>query len=145
MAKIFKTRHQLFLTEDLSKRLAHYAYSSGRARSEILVEALEAWFTRRGVSTNTEALAVRLTRIERNLDWLRRNERLVWEIMGRLVRQQLIVSAQSPPSRDALALGSKLFADFVDEIADRLMSKQSEGGGDPTLHALRSLFDDMEY
>ena len=47
MARTYKTRHQLFLPEDMSKRLAHIAEASGKARSEILVEALDAWFTRR--------------------------------------------------------------------------------------------------
>ena len=37
--KSYKTRHQLFLPEEMSKRLDHLAKSSGRARSEILVEA----------------------------------------------------------------------------------------------------------
>jgi len=47
MARTYKTRHQPFLPEDMSKRLAQIAQSSGKARSEILVEALDAWLTRR--------------------------------------------------------------------------------------------------
>ncbi|MCJ2185138.1 ribbon-helix-helix domain-containing protein, partial [Novosphingobium sp. 1949] len=82
MTKTYKTRHQLFLPQDLSRRLAHLAQSSGRARSEILVEALDAWFTRRAAPKTDEALGARLARIERNLYWLRRNEGLVWEIMA---------------------------------------------------------------
>jgi len=97
MARTYKTRHQLFLPEDMSKRLAHIAEASGKARSEILVEALDAWFTRRQAPKTDEALGVRLTRIDRNLDGLRRNEALVWEIMARVVRVQLITSAQTPP------------------------------------------------
>jgi hypothetical protein len=57
---------------------------------------------------------VRLTRIYRNLDWLRRNEGIVWEIMARLVRHQLISAPQSPPSADAKAIGAKQFADLID-------------------------------
>lgn len=34
MARTYKTRHQLFLPEDMSKRLAHIAEASGKARSE---------------------------------------------------------------------------------------------------------------
>jgi predicted transcriptional regulator len=45
--KSTKIRHQLFLPEETSRRLEHLATSSGRARSEILVEALDAWFNRR--------------------------------------------------------------------------------------------------
>ena len=139
MARTYKTRHQLFLPEDMSKRLAHIAEASGKARSEILVEALDAWFTRRQAPKTDEAIGVRLTRIDRNLDWLRRNEALVWEIMARAVRVQLITSAQTPPTREAHALGSKLFAELIDEIADRLAGKPAKSTSDPALIKLRSL------
>jgi len=139
MARTYKTRHQLFLPEDMSKRLAHIAESSGKARSEILVEALDAWFTRRQAPRTDEVIGVRLTRIERNLDWLRRNEALVWEVMARVVRHQLISSAQTPPSREAQAVGAKLFAELVDEVADRLAGKPVSSTSDPALIKLRSL------
>jgi len=138
MARTYKTRHQLFLPENTSKRLAHIAQSSGKARSDILVEALDAWLTRRHAPRNDEAIAARLTRIERDLDWLRRNEALVWEIMARIARHQLISSAQSPPSREAQAIGAKLFAEVIDEVADRLAGKPASRTSDPALIKLRS-------
>ncbi|MET1755688.1 hypothetical protein ABVV53_09485 [Novosphingobium sp. RD2P27] len=139
MAQTYKTRHQLFLPEDMSKRLAHVAESSGKARSEILLEALDAWFTRRQAPRTDEAIGVRLTRIERNLDCLRRNEALVWEIMARVVRHQLISSAQTPASREAQAVGAKLFAELIDEVADRLAGKPASSTSDPAIIKLRSL------
>ena len=138
MARTYKTRHQLFLPEDMSKRLAHLASAAGRARSEILVEALDAWFSRRDAPRTDEALGVRLTRIERNMDWLRRNESLVWEIMARLVRHQLTFTAQTPPSLEAQAIGAKLFADLVDEVADRLAGREVAASSDPAMRKLRS-------
>jgi len=138
MARTYKTRHQLFLPEDMSRRLAHLASASGRARSEILVEALDAWFARRQAPKTDEAIGTRLIRIERNLDWLRRNEGLVWEIMARLVRHQLVTSAQTPPSREAQAVGSKLFAELIEEVADRIAGKEVEHASDPALRKLRS-------
>ncbi|GAO56851.1 hypothetical protein [Novosphingobium sp. MD-1] len=138
MTKTYKTRHQLFLPQDMSRRLAHLAQSSGRARSEILVEALDAWFTRRAAPRTDEATAARLTRIERNLDWLRRNEGLVWEIMARLVRHQFIAAAQVPPTKEAVAAGSKRFAELIDEVADRLAGKAPGQSNDPAIAKLRS-------
>ena len=82
--KSYKTRHQLFLPEEMSKRLAQLATSSGRARSEILVEALDAWFNRRAAGKGDEAIGIRLSRIERNSDWLRRNQALVSDGFARL-------------------------------------------------------------
>ncbi|WP_070152936.1 ribbon-helix-helix protein, CopG family [Sphingobium phenoxybenzoativorans] len=137
--KSFKTRHQLFLPEDMSKRLAHLAKSSGRARSEILVEALDAWLTRRGAPKTDEAIGIRLVRIERNVEWLRRNQGLSWEVMARLVKHQLIRGVAMPPAKEDVAAGSKLFADFIDEIADRFAGQDVPPTSDPTMQKLRSL------
>lgn len=139
MAKTDKIGHQLFLPEEMSKRLQRVAHASGRARSELLVEALDVWFARRDASSTAEALGVRLHRIERSLDWMRRNQGLAWEIMARLVRHQLVYSAQTPPSREAVALGAKQFAELVDEVVDRLEGKAEGLASDPSLKRLRSV------
>ncbi|AYO79248.1 ribbon-helix-helix domain-containing protein [Sphingobium yanoikuyae] len=137
--KSYKTRHQLFLPEEMSKRLEQLATSSGRARSEILVEALDAWFNRRAAGKGDEAIAIRLSRIERNSDWLRRNQALVWEILARLVKHQLIVGLMNPPGDDAVARGAKLFAALIDEMADRFAGKEAPVSDDPVMRKLRSL------
>lgn len=139
MARTYKTRHQLFLPEDMSRRLAHLAQSSGRARSEILVEALDAWFNRRQAPKTDEAIGARLTRIERNLDWLRRNQALVWEIMARIVRYQLIIGSEVTPSDEARAVGAKKFAELIDEIADRFAGKPLAENDDPVIAKMRTL------
>lgn len=119
--KTFKTRHQLFLTDQLSRRLDMVARSSGRARSEILVEALEAWFQRRDAPTATDALLARLSRLERYTARLRRSVDLLWEGVSRLIKHQLIVAAAGPPIDDeARALGSKHHLAFIEEVAKRL-------------------------
>lgn len=118
--KTFKKRHQLFLPESLSRRLEHIARNSGRARSEILVEALEAWFDRRGASSPDAAVLARLGRVERALLRLSGNGDLLWEAMSRLVRHQLITAASLPPvTAAAQAIGSKAHQAFLAEIAQR--------------------------
>lgn len=139
MARIYKTRHQLFLPEELSKRLAHVAKMSGKARSAILVEALAVWFERRQAPASDEAVRVRLLRIERTLDRRHSHEILVWELLARLVRLQLVTSAQTPPSQAAQAIGSKLFAEFIDEAADRIHGRDFESSSDPAMKKLRSI------
>jgi len=139
MARTYKIRHQLFLPEDMSKRLAQLASASSRARSEILVEALDAWFSRREAPRSDQAIGMRLTRIEQTLDWLRRNDDLVWEIMARLVRHQLVCAAQTPPSSAARAIGAKHFAELIDEVADRLAGKDVAVSNDPAINKMRSL------
>lgn len=125
--KTFKTRHQLFLTEQLSRRLDMIAKNSGRARSEILVEALQAWFDRREPPNAGEALLARMTRTERSIARLRHSVDLMWEGMSRLIKHQLVTAASLPPvSDDARALGAKWHADFINEVAERLSSAEAE-------------------
>lgn len=119
--RTFKTRHQLFLPEDLGRRLAALARGSGRARSEILVEALEAWFTRRAAVPSDEAVLIRLARLDQALGRLSRSQELLWEGMSRLIRHQLVTAASLPvPDAAAQALGARLHQAFLDEIAQRL-------------------------
>jgi len=118
--KTFKKRHQLFLPELLSRRLEVIARNSGRARSEILVEALEAWLERRGAPDMSETVLVRLNRIERTLLRLGGNGDLLWEAMSRLVRHQLITAASLPPVTEAAQLiGNKAHQAFLAEVAER--------------------------
>lgn len=100
--KSLKTRHQLFLPDDLSRRLSALARSSGRARSEILVEAMEAWFSRRAAPPDSEAIRIRLDRIERAAAAASRTQQMLWEAMSRLIRYQLITAA-GLPAPDAAA------------------------------------------
>lgn len=118
--RTFKTRHQLFLPEDLARRLAALARSSGRARSEILVEALEAWFTRRASPPSDEAVLIRLARVDQTMGRLSRSHELLWEAMSRLIRHQLVTAASLPaPDAAAQAHGAKLHQAFLDEITKR--------------------------
>ena len=137
--KSYKTRHQLFLPEEMSKRLDHLAKSSGRARSEILVEALDAWFNRRQAPKSDESIGIRLTRIERDTQWLRRNQGLVWEVLARMVRHQLIMGAMHPVDEAAQAVGARMLAQLIDEIADRFAGKAARATDDPATLKLRSL------
>ena len=125
--KTFKTRHQLFLTEQLSRRLDMIAKNTGRARSEILVEALQAWFDRREAPSASEALLARMTRIERNTAPLRHSVELLWEGVSRLIKHQLVVTASLPPiGEEARAIGAKLHAQFVNEMTERLSTAEAE-------------------
>ena len=82
---------------------------------------------------------IRLTRIERNTDWLRRNQALVWEVLARMVRHQLIMGAMNPVDAAAEAKGAKLFAQLIDEIADRFAGQAAPPSDAPTTRKLRSL------
>jgi predicted transcriptional regulator len=138
--KIEKIRHQLFLTKELSSRLERIAAGTGRARSELLVEALETWLNRRNPLAAEEALGVRLTRFERHVEAVRRQQALQWEVLARMLRHQLLIAAGLPPApQDRQALAAKQFEALIDEIAHRLAGGEADQSGDPGITKLRTL------
>jgi predicted transcriptional regulator len=136
--KTRKVRHQLFLTEELSARLDRISTGTGRARSELLVEALEAWLNRRNPGATEEALGARLTRFERHLEAVRRQQGLQWEVLARMLRHQLIIASGLPPTNAAVqASASRAFEAFIDELAERLAGKDPSPNSDPGIAKLR--------
>ena len=136
--KTQKVRHQLFLTKELSGRLDRIANGTGRARSELLVEALEAWLNRRNPAAAEEALGARLTRFERHIEAVRRHQGLQWEMLARMLRHQLLVGAGLPPA-DPAAQSSALraFEAFIDELAERLAGKEPAPSSDTGIAKVR--------
>jgi predicted transcriptional regulator len=133
-----KVRHQFFLTKELSGRLDRIATGTGRARSDLLVEALEAWLNRRNPAAAEEALGARLTRFERHLEAVRRQQGLQWEVLARMLRHQLLVSAGLPPPDPALqASALRSFEAAIDELADRLAGKEVAPSSDPVIAKIR--------
>ena len=136
--KTQKVRHQLFLTKELSARLDRIANGTGRARSELLVEALEAWLNRRNPAAAEEVLGARLTRFERHIEAVRRQQGLQWEVLARMLRHQLLIAAGLPPPDPALqASALKAFEAAIDELADRLSGKEPAQSSDPSIAKVR--------
>ncbi len=136
--KTNKVRHQLFLPKDLSGRLDRIASGTGRARSELLVEALEAWLTRRSPAAAEEVLAARLTRFERHVEAVRRQQGLQWEVLARMLRHQLLTAAALPPADPATqASALRAFEAAIDELADRLNGKEPPPNTDPGIAKVR--------
>jgi predicted transcriptional regulator len=136
--KTEKVRHQLFLTKELSARLDRIANGTGRARSELLVEALEAWLNRRNPAAAEEALGARLTRFERHIEAVRRQQGLQWEVLARMLRHQLLAAAALPPA-DAATQASALraFEAVIDELAARVAGGGPGSSSDPGIMKVR--------
>ena len=138
--KTQKVRHQLFLTKELSARLDRIAEGTGRARSELLVEALDAWLNRRNPSAAEEALGARLARFERHIEAVRRHQALQWEVLARMLRHQLLTAAGLPaPDAASQASALRAFEVVVDELADRLAGRDPGPTTDPSMAKLRRL------
>jgi predicted transcriptional regulator len=133
-----KVRHQLFLTKELSARLDRIAAGTGRARSELLVEAFEAWLNRRNPAATEEALGARLARFERHVEAVRRQQGLQWEVLARMLRHQLLTAAGLPPPDVATqASALRAFEAVIDELAERLAGKEPQSPSDVGIAKLR--------
>lgn len=138
--KTFKTRHQLFLSEELSRRLAQRAKVTGKAKSEILVEALDAWFNKRDGGGNFEALEVRATGIERRIEAIGRKQGIFWEAFARMLRHQLALATVLPKPDDAgRAAAARQFENFIDQMAEMLAGQEPPATDDPAIEKLRKL------
>jgi predicted transcriptional regulator len=136
--KIDKVRHQLFLPKELSARLERIANGTGRARSELLVEALETWLNRRNPAAAEEALGARLTRFERHIEAVRRQQGLQWEVLARMLRHQLLTAAALPPADSATqASALRAFEAVIDELRERLAGKEPTPNTDPGIAKVR--------
>jgi hypothetical protein len=104
------------------------------------VEALEAWLSRRNPAVAEDALGARLTRFERHIEAVRRNQSLQWEVLARMLRHQLLIASGLPPADAALqASAMKAFEGFIDELSDRLAGKEPAPNSDPAIAKIRRL------
>ena len=58
-----KTRHQLFLPDEMSQRLTAMAKSQKRSRSDLLLEMVEAYMNRRSASQTEDRVNAKLDRL----------------------------------------------------------------------------------
>lgn len=118
-----KTRHQLFLPDETSKRLATMAKSQKRARSDLLVEMVDAWMNRRAAPAVDDRIVAKLDRIARAVEEGNREGFIISHSLHRFVRFQLIQASALPvPGEDAKALGNKRYETFLDSLA-RMIAK----------------------
>jgi predicted transcriptional regulator len=135
-----KTRLQLFLPVEDGARLARMAAATGRSKSDILKEAVDAYLLRRNAPARDDGLPAALTRLERRAERVQRNVGLQWEILARLLRHQLLfASALPPPDAAQLASAKEAFERLLDEISERLEGKIPEATGDVAVERIRRL------
>ncbi|HBI20138.1 CopG family transcriptional regulator [Sandaracinobacter neustonicus] len=116
-----KVRYQLFLEPRLADRLEELAARPGVARSDILVEALDAWLTRQGGHDLDERFGVRLDRMSRSLGRAERDIQVLLESLSLFVHYQFCLNAQIPePDAAARAVGRDRFQKFIDQIGRRM-------------------------
>lgn len=124
-----QVRHQLFITRELSARLAALAAKPGVTKSSILAEALDAWLSRKGVSELQEKFGTRLDAMTRALARIERNSQIEIEILALLARYLL---ASIPPLAEgddvARAQGRERFEWFTMKVAEAFRAGRGSFG-----------------
>lgn len=114
-----QVRHQLYMSAELSERLAMLAKKPGVTMSSIMAEALGAWLDRKGVSELQERFGVRLDHLSRAIARIERNSQIEIEILALLVRYLL---ASIPPVAEGddvgRAQGRERFEWFTMKVAE---------------------------
>lgn len=125
-----KTRHQLFLPLDLSKRVAAMAKSQKRSRSDLLAEILTTHMTRRAATEDDDRVLAKLGEVVRMLGKIDSESVIISHSLSRFIRHQLIYAAAlPPPGKDAEAAGEKRYRAFLDSVS-RMMARGPETGDD---------------
>ncbi|QCB55771.1 CopG family transcriptional regulator [Sphingopyxis sp. PAMC25046] len=114
-----QVRHQLYMSAELSERLAALAKKPGVTMSSILAEALGAWLDRKGVSELQERFGVRLDNLSRAVARIERNSQIEIEILALLARY-LLTSIPPVAEGDDVgrAQGRERFEWFTMKVAE---------------------------
>src|SRR5690606_3158837 len=131
--KAKRIRYQLFLPEDLSRRLEALAAGPGATKSSVLVDALTAWLNRHAASELESRFAQRLDRMSMALGRIERDGHVLLESLALFVRHELMVPAPLPDGDEAArAVGRDRFEAFVARVGEGLASGRRTLGAPPS-------------
>jgi hypothetical protein len=126
-----KTRHQLFLPDEMSRRLIAMAKSQKRCRSDLLLEMVETYMTRRSASQTEGGPSAKLDRLDREVRRISNEIAAMSHMLSRFIRHQVIYNASlPPPGEDAIALGDARYENLLDATA-RMMARRTGNGSEP--------------
>ena len=121
-----KRRHEFYLDEDLSERLATMAAKPGSSKTAIMTDALKAYFDRGAASELDERFKARLDKQSLQLARIERDQQIVAETLALLARFQFLVTSPLPnDDRAARTLAQERFKAFVEQVSRRVSSGRS--------------------
>ena len=126
IARERKVGHNFKLPESLSRRLRALTREPGSSQTQIVVDALVAFLDRGAGSEIDERYAIRLDRLNRQLNRIERRVDFVSEALGLFIQHQLTTVAHEPPFEAATAhLGKRRYEAFLQLVWKR-MSRPSQ-------------------
>lgn len=116
-----RIRHNLYLDAPISETLEILASRRGSSKSQIVSDALRAWFAARASRDLDDVVRTRLDRISRELGQNRRDTEVLLESLSLFIRYQLTVTAPLPDADHvARAIGRDRFEAFVAQVGRQL-------------------------
>jgi hypothetical protein len=121
-----KVRQNLYLDRELTDELTRFSAGRGGNKSRIVNDALSSFLKRRGRQEVDELFKVRLDRMSRELERIRRDLEILLESHALFVRYSLTVTAPVPEADTAaLAIGNDRFERFIGQLGRQLASGKS--------------------
>jgi predicted transcriptional regulator len=118
-----KIRQNVYLDRTVSEALEILAVGRRGNKSKLVNDALAAWLARRGAREIDDLVKLRLDRVSREQERIRRDLEVLLESLSLFVRFQLTVTAPIPEGdAAALAIGRDRFEKFVGQVGRQLAS-----------------------
>ncbi|MEN2792868.1 ribbon-helix-helix domain-containing protein [Sphingomonas oligophenolica] len=129
--KTFKTRHQFYLPDDLSKRLEGLAAKPGSSKTAILTDALRSWLDRKAGDELDLRFGARLDRQTRSSSRMEVRLDHVAAVLDLFVAHQMTLVAHQPPFDEATSrLGKTRYDRFMGQV-DRVLTARSGKSSQP--------------
>jgi predicted transcriptional regulator len=121
-AAVKKNRHCIYLEPKISERLTALAEKPGTTISNVIGDALRAYFERQGGDALEDRFKARLDTITAQLNRIERDQRIDLESLALWIRYQLTLSNPVPPGQWAAlqAIGVERFQKFIEEVGRRI-------------------------
>ncbi len=122
-----KARQNLYIDNDLSKRLDRLAAKPGSSKSAIVADALKAHLDREGARELDDRLKPRLDKVTAQLNRIERHQRVLIECLALYIRFEFSVL---PPLADAdqaagRTLAQERYQAFIEQVGRRIGSQRS--------------------
>jgi len=128
-----KTRHQFYLSNELSAKLDAMAARPGASKTAILTDALIAWFDRRAGHELDQRFGTRLDRQSRVADRMEQKLDFLTEALGLFVRHQLTITAHQPAfDAETNRLGRLRYDEFM-KVVGRAIARSTPRPGLPSV------------
>jgi hypothetical protein len=124
-----KNRHCIYLEPKISERLTALAEKPGTTISNVIADALRAYFERQGGDALEDRYKARLDTMSAQLNRIERDQRIDLESLALWIRYQLTLSNPLPPGQWAAlqAVGAERFQKFVEEVGRRIANGNGIG------------------